>query len=71
MELSKDYEMNVHYYQCKANVIVDVLSRMTMGSTADVEDVKKELMKDAHRLAILGVQIVDSPGGGVSVHPSF
>ena len=27
-------------------------------------------MKDIHRLPILGLQLVDSTSGGVSVHPS-
>ena len=31
-----------------------------MGSTAHVEDEKKELVKDVHRLARLGVRLLDS-----------
>ena len=41
-----------------------------MGSTTHIEDEKKELAKDVHRLAILGVRLVDSTSGGVSIHPS-
>ena len=69
-ELLKDYDMNVHYHQGKANVVVDSLSRMSMGSTTHVEDEKKELVKDLHRLAGLGVQLVDFTSGCVSVYPS-
>ena len=42
-----------------------------MGSTTHIEEEKKELVKDVHRLARLGVLFVDSTSGGVSVHPSF
>ena len=62
--------MNVHYHPAKANVVADALSRMSMGSTAHVEDEKKELVKEVHRLARLGVRLVDSTSGGVSVQPS-
>ena len=36
LELSKDYGMNVHYHLGKSNVVVDALSKMSMGSTAHV-----------------------------------
>ena len=32
--------MNVYYHQGKAYVVVDALGRMSMGSTAHVEDEK-------------------------------
>ena len=63
--------MNVHYHPGKANVVADALSMMSMRSTTHIEDDKKELVKDVHRLARLGVLFVDSTSGGVSVHPSF
>ena len=66
----KDYDMNVHYHLGKANVLADALSRMSIGSTTHVEDEKKELVKDIHRVAGLGVRLVDSTSGGVSLHPS-
>ena len=66
----KDYDMNVHYHQGKANVVADALRRMSMGSTIHVEDEKKELVKDIHKLSRLGVRLVDFTTGGVSVHPS-
>ena len=66
----KDYDMNVHYHLGKVNVVANALSRMSMGSTTHIEDEKKELVKDVHRLARLGVRLVDSTSGGVSVHPS-
>ena len=65
LELLKDYDMNVHYYPGKANVVADAFSRMSIESTTHVEDEKKELVKDIHRLARLGVQLVDYTSGGV------
>ena len=62
--------MNVHYHLGKVNVVANAFSRMSMGSTTHIEDEKKELVKDVHRLARLGVRLVDSTSGGVSVHPS-
>ena len=46
LELLKDYDLNVHYHLGKANVVLDALSRMSMGSITHVEDGKKELVKD-------------------------
>ena len=62
--------MNVHYHLGKANVVADALSRMSMVSTSKIEDEKKELVKDIHRLVRLGVRLVDSTSEGVSVQPS-
>ena len=70
LELLKDYDMNVHYHQGKDNVVADALSTMSMGSIPHVEDKKKELVKDVHRLSRLGVRLVDSTSEAVSVHPS-
>ena len=55
--------MTILYHPGKANVVVDALSRMIMGSEA-----KKDLVKDVHRLATLGVRLEDSPHGGFMVH---
>jgi len=68
LELLKDYDMSVLYHPGKANVVADALSRLSMGSVAYVEDEKKELVHEVHRLARLGVQLIDFPKGGVMVH---
>ena len=68
--LLKNYDMNVHYHPGKANVVADVLSGIIMGRKAHVKDENKELVKDVHILARLGVRLVDSASRGVSVHPS-
>ena len=48
--------MSVLYHPSKANVVADGLSRVTIGSVSHVEEAKKELVKDVHRLGILGVR---------------
>ena len=65
LELLKNYDMNFQYHPSKANVVADALSRMSMGSTTHVEDKNKELVKDVHPLARLGVRLVYYTSGGV------
>ena len=59
--------MSMHYHPCKANVVADALSRLSMGSVAHVEKEIKELMKDVHRLAHLGVCLISISDSGVTV----
>lgn len=54
----------------KSNVVADALSHMSMGSVTRVEDEKKELVHKGHRLARLGVQLVDSRKIGFMVQHS-
>ncbi|KAH0720060.1 hypothetical protein KY284_005090 [Solanum tuberosum] len=68
LELLRDYDMSVFYHPGKANVVADALNRLSMGSVTHVEDEKKELVREVHRLARLGVQLVDSTRGGVMVY---
>ncbi|WMV13636.1 hypothetical protein MTR67_007021 [Solanum verrucosum] len=44
----------------KANVVADALSRLSIGSTAQVEEEKRKLAKDVQRLVCLGVRLMDS-----------
>ena len=60
--------MSILYYTCKANVVIDSLSRLSMGSTTHIEEEKRELDKDVHRLARLGVRLMDSIEGGIMVN---
>ena len=68
LELLKDYDISVIYHPGKANVVAEALSRMTMGSLSHVEQEKKELVKDVHRLPRLGLWLEDSPNGGFMIH---
>ena len=67
-ELLKDYNISVLYHPDKPHVVVDDISCMTIGSMSHVEEAKKNLVKDVHRLARLGVRMEDSPNGGFMVH---
>ncbi|WMV54527.1 hypothetical protein MTR67_047912 [Solanum verrucosum] len=67
LEFLKDYDMSVHYHPGKANVVADALSRLSMGSVAHVEEEIRELAKDVHRLARLGVRLMSISDGGVTV----
>ncbi|XP_069150485.1 uncharacterized protein [Solanum lycopersicum] len=60
--------MSVLYHPGKANMVADTLSCMSMGCVSHVEEDKKELVKDVHRLARLGVRLDDSQNGGFMVH---
>lgn len=70
LELLKEYDISIIYHAVKANVVVDALSRFSMVSVAHVENEKKELVRDVHRLARLCVGLVDSTKGGFMVHHS-
>ena len=56
LEFLKDYDMSVHHHPGK-NVVADALSRLSMGNVAHVEEERKELVKDVHRLARLGFRL--------------
>ena len=66
--LLKDYDINVLYHLGKANVVADSLSCITMGSVSNIDEAKKDLVRDEHRLARLGVRLEDSSNSGVIVH---
>ena len=51
--------MSVLYHPDKANVVVDSLSRMTIGSVYQIVESKKDLLRDVHKLAGLGVRLED------------
>ncbi|KAH0680971.1 hypothetical protein KY290_023159 [Solanum tuberosum] len=55
LELLKDYDMSVLYHPGKANVVADELNRLSMGTMDHAEDENKELVRQVHRLARLGV----------------
>ncbi|KAH0757932.1 hypothetical protein KY290_021425 [Solanum tuberosum] len=67
LEFLKVYDRSVHYHPGKANVVADALSRLSMGSVAHVEKERKELAKDVHRLARLGVFLMSISDDGVTV----
>ena len=64
-ELFKDNHMSILYHLGKANIVVDGLKRLSMGSTTYFVDDKKVLVKDIHILVRLGIQLMNSTEGGV------
>ncbi|XP_070039555.1 uncharacterized protein [Nicotiana tomentosiformis] len=52
------------HFPRKANVVENALSRRSMGSLAHVEAKKRQLAREIHQLACLGVRLVDSDDGG-------
>ena len=56
------------YHPGKDNVVVYALSRMTMCSPSHIEEREKNLVKDVHRTARLGVRLKYSPNGGFVVY---
>ncbi|WMV51142.1 hypothetical protein MTR67_044527 [Solanum verrucosum] len=65
--MQRDYDMSVLYHLGKANVVADALSRLYKGIVAHVEEKKKELAKDFHRLGFLGVSLTNMSNSGVIV----
>ncbi|XP_069147137.1 uncharacterized protein [Solanum lycopersicum] len=60
--------MSVLYHPGNAIVVLIALTRMTMGSVSQIDEEKKYLVKNVHRLARLGVIYEDSPNGGFMVY---
>ena len=67
LEFLKDYDMSMHYHPCKANVVANALSVLSMGSVAHVDEERKKLVKDVHRLARLGVILMSISDNTVMV----
>ena len=67
LEFLRDYEMSVHSHPDKTNVVADALIRLSMDNVSHVEEERKELVKDVHRLARLGVILMSISDNGVTV----
>lgn len=67
LEFLKDYDINVLFHPCKANLVVDALRRLSMGSLEHVEKEKEKKSKEIHRLYLLGVWLMDMPDGSMIV----
>ena len=57
----------MHDHLGKANVLANAHSRLSMDSVAHVDEERKELVKDAHILAHLEVQLMSISDSGVTV----
>ncbi|WMV59183.1 hypothetical protein MTR67_052568 [Solanum verrucosum] len=71
LKICRHYLYSIHvdvftyHKSLKANVVADALIRLSMGSVAHVAKEKKELAKDVHRLARLGLCLMDTSDGAV------
>ena len=50
----KHYDMSILCHLGKTNMVVDDLSKLSMGSITHLVEEKKELVKDVHRLTRSG-----------------
>lgn len=67
LELLKDYDVDILYHSGKANIVADALSRKSMGSLSYLGTEKREMARELHRLAGLGVRLLDLDDDGVTV----
>ena len=58
----------MHYHPCKENVVEDALSRLSMGSVAQVEEEREEIVNDVHMLAHLRFRLISIIDSGVTVN---
>lgn len=59
--------MSLHYHPCKANMVANSLSKLSMGSLSHMDKEKRDFVRDINRLDNLGVRLLDSKDSGVIV----
>ena len=59
--------MSLYNHLVKANMIVDTFSMFYMGRLSHIDEEKRGLVKDIHKLVNIGVHLLDSKDGGVIV----
>ena len=52
----KDYDCTIIYHPSKVNVVVDTLSRKSMGSLAHISEVRRLLIEEIHSLEMDGIK---------------
>ena len=67
LDILKDYGMCIFYHPCKDDIVVDALNWLSIGRTAHVKEEKRDILKDVHRLACLGIRLMDFTKGGIVV----
>nr|XP_033515567.1 uncharacterized protein LOC117280018 [Nicotiana tomentosiformis] len=63
LELLKDYDYNICYHPDKANVVVDALSRRSMGSLTRLCVVERPIVKEAQQIASQEVRLDENYDG--------
>ena len=56
MQLLKNYDCSILYHPGKANVVVDALSRKSVGSLAHISTERRPIIKELHNLIDQGLQ---------------
>lgn len=59
--------MSLHYLPSKVNIVVDALSRFSIGILSHIDNDKFKLVRDIHHLSSLRVYLLDSEDGCVIV----
>ncbi|XP_070040571.1 uncharacterized protein [Nicotiana tomentosiformis] len=67
LDLLKDYDVDILYHPGKANVVTDALNRRSMGSLSYLQPGKSGIACDIHKLASLGVRLLDSCDTGITI----
>ncbi|WMV33762.1 hypothetical protein MTR67_027147 [Solanum verrucosum] len=67
LKLLKDYNVDILYHPGKANVVADALSQRSMGSLSHLGVEKRELARELHQLASLGVRLLEADDSGVII----
>ena len=60
LELLNDYDMTIPHHPCKSNVLPDPLRKLSMGSTTNIEEEKRELAYDVKKHAPLRIRHINS-----------
>ena len=68
---TQGFDLSILYYSCKANVVVDYLRSLFMDCTIHFEEGKNELAQEVHRLAQLGVWLMEFTEGEMVVTDGF
>ena len=63
--------MSVLYHPGKANIVADALSRKTIGRVSHLDEAKKDLDREIHRLSRLGVRLESYTDGGDIDHHNY
>jgi hypothetical protein len=68
MELLKNYDCTIQYHSGKANVVADALSRKSSGSLAHIQEVRRPLIRELHKLVDEGVRFDLNEAGAMIAH---
>ena len=60
--------LKILYFSALFNVVTNYLSQLFMGDVSHIYEAKKDLVKDAHRLATFCVRLEDSLNDGFMFH---